>query len=328
MNAVVALYRWLVSEGLISPAAPLWQEKDRYLGFKNAKGVGSMIKVKVTDVSIKVPVQNDPYDGIIDDGGRLRPLTLGEQKWIIEALAELDNPEMTLIHALMLATGARIQTVLTLRVWHARLEAPEHMGELRLPVGPGTGIDTKHGKRATMHIPCWLQERLHIYSLSDRATTRRMRAPGGDRKDQYLFLTQQGNPYYQGKSEARRFDPSMNVRHQKRAQTVRAFITEHVIPYVRERYDPKFHYRIHDLRATYGMNLTDIQLGLVEQKKTTLARAREFVRTRMWHERGSTTDLYLNYRRNNDMVYEAVDAHEQYYRELIERAWKGGLHRA
>lgn len=325
MGAVIGFYRWLMAEKIFSPAFPLWQEKDHYLTFKDAQGFSVGMTVKSTDVSIQTPQQDDPFDGTIDDGGKLRPLPLNEQKWLVEALAHLGNPEMTLMHAFMMATGARIQTVLTMRVRHAQLELPDSVTELRFPVGPGTGVDTKYDKLMTLHIPRWLYERLRVYSMSERAQKRREKAIGGDTEDQYLFLTQQGHPYYQSKSETLSFDPSMTVRHQKKGQTVRVFIAEHVLPYIRAKYDRNFHYQIHDLRATFGMNMTDIQLALVEKKETTLARARDFVKTRMGHESGATTDLYLNYRQNMNMVYAAVDAHEQYYRELIEKAWEGSL---
>lgn len=325
MGAVISFYRWLVTEGLLAPANPLWQERDHYLSFRDAKGFAVEKVVKTTDVSIKTPKQADPYAGTIDDGGKLRPLPIQEQQWLIEALAHLGNVEMTLIHAFMLATGARIQTALTLRVRHAQLDLPAGLGEFRFPVGPGTGVDTKYDKLITLHIPRWLYERLRIYSYSHRASKRRNRAEGGDTEDQYLFLTQQGHPYYQNKSETRAFNPSVTVRHQKKGQTVRTFMAEHVIPYIRKHHDPAFHYQAHDLRATYGMNLTDIQLSLVQRGETTLAQAREFVKKRMGHESSATTDLYLDYRRNLKMVYGAVDAHEQYYRDLIEKAWEGTL---
>ncbi|SOZ16393.1 tyrosine-type recombinase/integrase [Cupriavidus taiwanensis] len=323
MGAVIAFYRWLVAEGLLTPSNPLWQERDHYLSFKDARGFVVEKVVKTTDVTIKTPKQDDPYTESIKDGGKLQPLTIQEQKWLVEALAHLGNVEMTLIHAFMLATGARIQTTLTLRLKHVMLDPPDGLAEIRFPVGPTTGVDTKHDKLTTLYIPRWLYERLRIYSHSERARKRRTRADGGDTADQYLFLSQQGNPYYQSKRETHAFDPTVKVHHQKRGQTVRTFITEHVIPYIRKHCDPAFRYQPHDLRATFGMNLTDIQLAMVQRGEISLTQARDFVRTRMGHESSATTDLYLGYRRTLKMVYEAVDAHEQYFRELIERAWEG-----
>lgn len=327
MGSVMGLYRWLaVTEQILTPEYPMWDSKDQYLNFKDARGFEMSKKIAVSDIGIKVPRQSDAFDGCINDGEKLRPLTMTEQRWLFEALADLQNPEMTLIHALMVTTGARIQTALTLRVRHVQLDLPEELAEFRFPVGPGTGVDTKNDKQITLHIPRWIYELLRTYSHSVRAANRRAKAKGGDSEDQYLFLTQQGAPYYQQKSETLTFDPEFSKRHRDRGQTFRAFIHDRVVPWIRERHDRTFSYRPHDLRATYGMNLTDIQLALVEQKKKTLAQVREFVKTRMGHESSATTDMYLNFRHSQEMIYAAIDGHETYFRDLIDRAWEGSKH--
>lgn len=323
IGSVIGFYRFLQNEKALSPSHPMWDIKDQYLTFKDARGFELNKKIEVTDIRIKAPKQTDPYDGFINDGENLRPLPQHEQRWIFEALADLQNPEMTLIHALMVLTGARIQTALTFKVRHFRKEFPIEVGEIRIPVGPGTSVDTKNDKRLTIHIPRWLYESLREYTYSARSIKRRKLTKGGDSEDQYLFLTQQGSPYYQQKIEALTFNPEYEQRHREKGQTLRVFIRDRIIPWVRKRYDINFHYRPHDLRATYGMNLTEIQLDLVEKKQKSLAQARDFVKTRMGHESSATTDLYLNFRHSQEMVYAAIDGHENYFRDLIDRAWKG-----
>lgn len=323
MGSVIGFYRWLQTEGRLVTAHPTWNEKDVYLSFKDARGFSKTMTVQTTDVSVKVPKNEDPYSNTIDDGGKLRPLNEAEQLWLFEALVSLGNPEMLLIHAFMVYTGARIQTALTLKVKHARRTTVSGKEEMRLKIGSGTGIDSKYDKQMILHIPVWLYEKMRVYSHSDRAILRRERAEGGDTEDQYLFLTQQGSPYYESKSTSTVFNSSINIRHQKRGQTVRAFVTDRIIPWVQSRYEKDWHYRMHDLRATYGMNLTDIQLELVKAGKITLSMAREFVRARMGHKSSATTDLYLNFRRHQEMIYAAVDRHEDHLKELIERAWNG-----
>ena len=322
MGRVIRFYRWLSKEMLIVPDYPMWEEKESYLSVTDARGFYIDIKVDSTDLAIRASKQNDPFALTIKDGGKLRPLTYREQQWLIDALAHLNNTEMTLVHLLMLTTGARIQTACTLRVRHVRDKFPNGLKEYRLPVGASTGVDNKFDKQMTLHIPIKLYEELKIYSYSDRSKHRRQKAVGGDTEDQYLFLTQQGNPYYRHKAEALSFDPSLFIRHQKRGQTIRVFIRDHIIPYIREKYDKNFNYQIHDLRATYGMNLTDTLLARVERHEIDLNRAREFVKTYMGHERYETTDRYLDYRRNLKMVYDAVDDHEKYFAELIGMALK------
>ncbi|SAK61346.1 Phage integrase family protein [Caballeronia hypogeia] len=325
MGSVIGFYRFLVAEGMLVPENPLWEDRDQYLTFKDARGLSISKRVNVTDVSIRAPKQLDPYDGCISDGERLRPLPQNEQEWLFEALAGLQNPEMLLVHLLMVTSGARIQTALTLRVADVRNELTDSAREFRCSAGPGTGIDTKNNKQLTIHIPRWVYEMLRKYAFSDRAAARRSRAKGGNNDDQYLFLTQQGSPYYQQKAESLRFDPDFDRRYRERGQALRMFIRDRVIPWVRQRYARDFHYKPHDLRATYGMNLTDVQLAAVERKEKTLSQARDFVRVRMGHECSATTDLYLNFRSNQATVYAAVDGHEAYFRDLIEKAWRGAL---
>ena len=323
MSCVVRFYRWLAQEGVIRFANDPWQEREFFLNFKDSTGFERSKVIKTTDVSVKAPVNVDPLDGRIDDGGKLRPLTSEEQMWVKEALINLGNSEMLLIHVFALLTGARIQTVATLRVRHVEIEIPEAAKEHILKAGPGTGIDTKFDKQLSLHVPRELCHLLRVYSMSDRAKKRRAKAPGGDTREQYLFLTQQGSPYYEGKCTTQVFDPDFKLHHRKKAQTVRQFITDHMIPYIRKHYDPQFHYQFHDLRASYGMNLTDIQLQLVTAGKITLTQARHFVQKRMGHESSATTDRYLDYRAHMKMVWAAVDGYETFVRELIDAATKG-----
>ena len=325
MSNVIAFYRWLTKEGVLLPANPPWRETDLYVEIKDAHGFSKTKKIATTDISIRVPQQRDPYDETIEDGGKLRPMSATEQKWLIDALSSLGNTEMTLIHLFGLLTGARIQTILTIRVRHALLDLNDiPNGNLAFPIGPGTGIDTKHDKPMALHIPVWFYRILRIYATSDRAKKRRIRAKGGDTEDQYLFLSQRGAPLYQDKLSAMKFDATNKLRHKKAGQGVRQFITERVIPFIREKYKEKnFHYRFHDTRATAGMNWTDKQLKLVEKGEITLHEAREFVRSRMGHESSATTDGYLQYRRNLKIVRWVEERHETHLQQLAQQAMKG-----
>lgn len=322
MSSVVSFYTWLRNEGVLVPAHSPWKESDRYIDLKDVHGFKFSKRVTTTDVSIRVPRQADPYDGTIDDGGTLCPLSQEEQGWLMDALISLGNTEMTLIHLFGLLTGARIQTILTFRVRHVLVELDDPVPlELRFPVGPGTGIDTKNDKQLVLHIPIWFYQMLRTYVHSERARRRRCRALGGDTEDQYLFLSARGAPLYQSKAESQSFDDSKNLRHAKAGQGIRQFMTERVIPFIREKYDaPGFHYRFHDTRASFGMNLTDAQLGLVAKGEVTLHEAREFVKTRMCHESSATTDRYLQYRNNLKLVRAVGAAYDNHLRQLAERA--------
>jgi hypothetical protein len=325
MSAVIAFYRWLDSEGLVKLANRPWNESDKYFNFKDSRGFGVSKRVVTTDLAINVPKQNDPFAETIGDGGQLRPLHVHEQLWLIDALRELGNTEMTLIHLVALLTGARIQTVLTLRLRHVRLQAVHGSLDYGLRIGPGTGVDTKGDKLMSLFIPAWLYEKLRTYSYSDRARRRRGKAVSGDNEDQYLFLSKQGVPYYQSKSDSLAFNPRNALRHSKAGQGVRQFISERIIPAIRTKHDAHFHYRFHDLRASFGMNLTDSQIALVESKKITLHEAREYVKTRMGHTSSATTDIYLNYRKKLNHARFAIADFERHLQTLLDSAMDGAL---
>ncbi|MFM0091998.1 site-specific integrase [Paraburkholderia sediminicola] len=337
MGTVIAFYRKLEMEKVFVPAEAPWVEREQYLQFADRHGFVRGKVIKSTDLKINVPKTDDPFDGMILDGAKLRPLRAEEQEWVVDALAEIGNTEMTLIHVLALVTGARIQTALTLRRRHIlrpnfrnRSEVTTMPGvpnpAVRVPVGYGTGVDTKFDKQMELHIPHWFFEKLISYANGLRGTMRRMLAVGGDCEDQYLFLSRRGIPFYQSKAESSSFNDQNGLRHVKSGQAVRQFITERVIPSIREAHGvTNFHYRFHDLRATAGMNLTDYQLQLVAKGQTTLLEAREYVRLRMGHESSETTERYLKFRYQLAHIRWVEERHEEHLRDLCERGMKGQL---
>ena len=210
-----------------------------------------------------------------------------------------------------------IQTILTFRVRHVMVELDGIQNNiLRFAVGPGTGIDTKLNKKLVLHIPIWFYQMLRIYALSNRAARRRQLAVGGDTGDQYLFLSMRGAPFYRAKSESGTYAIDNNLRHEKTGQAVRQFMTERVIPYIRDKYDAKFHYQFHDTRATFGMNLVDERLKLVDEKKATTKEVMDFVQARMGHASPITTERYLTYRSRMKMVRSVQDGWEQHLATL------------
>lgn len=330
MSAVISLYRWMVEENLFEPDFPPWQEREYLLSFKNTQGFSMMKSVASTDISIKAPKSDDPFDGAIQDGGKLRPLSAEEQQWVMEATRALGNTEMQLLLLFMLLTGARIQTACTLRVRHFTGLNPHFSKALsgkhevfKLQVGPKAGIDTKNDKAMVLQVPRPLYEVMRSYAQSNRARKRRGLAEGGDNPDQYLFLTQQGSPYFTAKEEALAFDPNLKRRHQKTGGTVRQYLKEHLIPYVRQHHDKTFHFRIHDLRASFGMNQTDVQLDLVEKGEITLHKARITVMALMGHASSATTDLYLDYRKLQAQAYAAIDGYGEQVQKWIADAMAG-----
>jgi integrase len=313
MSSVVSFYRWLINEEIIRPENDPWEERTYNLSLQ-----------------IKSEQAEDPFDDTIVDEGKLRPLPPREQDWVMRAADACGNGEMYFMLLFMMLTGARVQTAGTLRIRDfqpgksAFSKSLSRNGEVyKLKVGPGTGIDTKRDKNGVLQVPRELYEALCIYAQSDRSRRRRGLALGGDHDDQYLFLTQQGNPYYTAKEEMQKFNPALSRRHHKNGGTIRQFLTERLIPYIREHFDRDFSFRLHDLRATFGMNQTDIQMALVQSGVISLQKARTNVTALMWHTSSATTDRYLGYRKRVEAAIVAVNGYGEAVQKWIDIAMAG-----
>ncbi|MFM0213834.1 site-specific integrase [Paraburkholderia sediminicola] len=319
MGAVVRFYRWLMSEAGFRPANAPWVESGRFIEFRDQKGFSSVIKVKTTDLSISGRRAEDPWDDCIQDGGRLRPLPSSEQSVLLESLATLGNTEMTLIHLFALLTGARIQTVLTVRAKHV-MRKPDgfHGDDIRLACGPGTGIDTKGGVKGVLHLPRGFYEQLYVYVHSDRARKRRQLADGGDHPDQPLFLSHRGAPLYEDRESRGPVSTGPHVRrHVKTGQAVRQFIRDELLPMMRVQLgNPRYEFSFHDLRATFGLNMVDAMTA----NETKYTRTLDQLRQLMWHSRLSTTEGYFGYRQNCKLFDAVQEGWSEHLSTLITRA--------
>jgi hypothetical protein len=301
MSTVVGFYRFLMNEERMrfEPANKPWVDRQFWLEYRDSRGLKQVTSIDTTDVSIHVPKQDYTWDGTIADGGRLRPLPFGEQKHLIATLKKLGNPEYELMHYVALLSGAREQTVLTLRWGYFELPPNKVKFPYKLRCGPGTFIDTKRDvTNVYLVVPPLLYKLLHVYANSDRASGRRHKSKLGEEEMNYLFLTNQGSPYYESKDDRNAVASSDGPLKKSSpiGQNLREFVAERVIPEVRKTL-PRFSYRFHDLRATFGMNWVDHAIGDDHTKKNYLW-ARDQLRKLLWHKDPKTTDGYLEYRQN------------------------------
>ena len=153
-----------------------------------------------------------------------------------------------------------------------------------------------------------LYEWLHIYAISDRARSRREKSNLKQDPLNYLFLSSQGAPHYQSKDDRNALRDSTEPlkRSSSTGQNLRSFITDYVIPEIRKTI-PQFHYRFHDLRATFGVNWVDAVMGNEGARQRYLW-AREQLRKLMWHKSSTTTDRYIEYREHIEQL-EKAEAH-------------------
>ncbi|EGR0379925.1 tyrosine-type recombinase/integrase [Vibrio cholerae] len=321
ISSVQNFYRWLVVDG-VKFEYPLWLENDAALMFKDARGFQKSKSVKSTDLtrSFRVVKSNDDYSEHVDDGGKLRPLPKDEQVALIHALKAIGNTEMTLAFFLALATGARLQTVFTLRRQNFLDEPYKGAVSHRIKVGDGTPVSTKYGKQMVLLVPLFLYRRVQIYMNSERCHQRMKLSKHvyPENSDQYLFLTRTGQPYYMAENDPFTF----LYRNPPRGNAVTQFIRQQLKPEL-YRLGFEFEFRFHDLRATFGMNLLEsfvIQMSKAEPHlvvKADMTKALMLVRSRMGHTSIRTTEAYLNYREKYRVALDLQSEYEAYLESML-----------
>ncbi len=322
MSTVISCYRFLMRNSRMNfnPANDPWVESELGIEYRDDKGFKQVVSVTTTDIAIKNSPRQDAWDETIQDGGKLRPLPVEEQKALVRALKELGNLEYALMHYMALLTSAREMTVLTLRVRDV-MRPPEQIPQWshKIRCGRGTGIDTKGDvSDVYLSMPRELYTQLHAYAVSERARQRRAKTALREDPSNYLFLTQHGQPFYESKEDRNSLRDSTEPMRRSAldGRPLRKFIEQRVIPLVRKNY-PKFKYRFHDLRATFGMNWVDFQMqeagpeGIAKRYQW----ARDQLRKLMWHKSAITTDKYLEYREH---MHHLQLAQEGWSRHLIE----------
>ncbi|MBU7435782.1 integrase [Paraburkholderia fungorum] len=317
ISSLIGLYRHLMEHPRyrFTPAHAPWREKTIGLPSKDEMGFSRIIEVTTTDLAIPKAETGTAWDLTVRDGGKLRPLPMVEQVALFNALKSLGNTEYWLMHLVSVITGARIQTVLTLRLKYF-LEPPSTAGKLyKLQCGPGTGIDTKRNRsKVWLSIPKPLYEALHTYAKSNRARNRQDKSAMGRGGNNYLFLTQHGKPFYEAKDDLLKH--GLGKKTKKVGQGVWDFIHKQVIPEVRKVL-PDFSYRFHDMRATFGLNWCD-SIEKLEGGKYSYQWALNQLRQRMWHKDLKTTEAYLKYRENHELLERAEEAYGLWMSGLVE----------
>lgn len=304
INAVVNFYRRIMRWNLVDEQIEgvAFEEITKYISVTSAVGIPKNLKVNSHNLAIVSPKKQSQTE-YINDGGDLRPLTVREQSCVLKALLE-SSREYQLMFYFALFTGARVQTVGTLHIKHLQGDLDSN-GYLRLPIGAGTLIDTKRGKRMTLLVPSWLVKDMLIYSRSAEAKKRRNRSYYGDTEDNYVFLSKNGVPYYTCKKEIldrRDSRISVNAGMVDRARGVtiqdgaalRTHIQQILLPRIHLTSSDFQEFTLHDLRATFGMNLLESQLQHMGDQNITAAL--EYVQQRMGHSNKEITMQYLNYK--------------------------------
>lgn len=258
-----------------------------------------------------------PLGFVREDGADLRPLSnleLGAFLGTIRNEKEWSTVER-LILLVALMTGARKQTVLTIRLKHLKGFTQDKLtreGAYKLHVGPRTGIDTKYDKVQVLYVPMQLAEELVTLARSPMMKKRqdKFRAQlesnhsglSMDDDDMYLFLSDQGNCYYMAASDPR----YVMVKSPPTGQVTEA-IKRKLIAKAFSIFPRDFSY--HWLRATFAYQLYQRLQVVIKQGVLEPGEDIGFIQRRMHHESRETTENYLKL---FSMTQEKVIAQEVY----------------
>lgn len=324
MQAVIGFYRGILQGGLVRESAIAnapYEARTIGVPVVNSIGLQYIKQVQTSNLTIKAP-RRDTVLGAIKDGGNLRPLTEEEQEIILAELEHYGNRAFQLMCFVALSTGARIQTVCTLRVKHLKdmLKSKPVGGEYLLKVGSGTDIDTKNDVNYRLHFPRKLAVLLGEYVASEEHAERCAKSFYGKSDENYVFLARNGSAYFTSKQEVRdrqegafsqRISPKDRVTFTiQKGFAVRNYI-QRLLRDIRRKHQDFNHFRFHDLRATFGMNFVR------DADQAGVRDVREPLRSRMGHKNFQTTQLYLNYDETNEAVLNVTAYHHDRLNRLV-----------
>lgn len=318
INRVVDFYDRLLTNGFISPKNFDNEPFDRIIKkitLNNSIGLEFQKTIHTSNLAIPIPKKNQIYD-CINDGGQLRPLTQDQQKIFGEYLNKYGNRQLQLICIFSLLTGARLQTICTLKIYHIKKlinkinnEQSEHtnngmLKSYKLRVGGRTGVDTKKNKELSLRLPLKLVLTLQNYINSQAWYERALKNHYGTSNEGYIFTTRSGLPYYTSIAEIIdiKNDPSLKQLSIRRGEAVIKNLASLLIK-IREDHSNYPLFSFHDLRATFGMNYLRLLLNTNLEKDQCLLKLKEV----MGHNNIETTIIYLNYRDITNEFSEAQD---------------------
>jgi integrase len=316
ISSVISFYKWMNLKKVLLPENSPWKERQILIKVDGDGRKPIYRQVETTDLAFKGITQADIT--LITDGGRLKPLIEDQQISLITKLSRLGNPEMYYAHLFALFSGARIQTVLTMRAEYidACSKGPNNCAYIK--VGPGTGVETKANKAFSLLVPWGLVEQLMVYIKSERYKRRALLSKGGRYKDkEYLFLTNRGDPYYHSGQDS----ILENKRYASEGAAIRQFINDRVIPGLRCE-DECFRYSFHDLRASFAMNIYNSFSSLNGDQKVSVSYIREYLRFRLGHASQKALDDYMAYNGNNKVAAQAQHDWESRLDLFLERKFQ------
>jgi integrase len=265
MAAIIHFYRWAQVYGWVDRKSK-WDDRNTAIQFVTSVGLSRTMSVVTSELAI--PNRKQAGGGL--EGG-LQPLTDENRAVLLKFLFDHGKVELYLMAMIGFFTGARSETIRTLRL--SSLDNAVNDSTIssmkRVVVGPGTGIKTKYNVGGALLFPSELVDQLERYAYSARRLGRQARASEKDRG--LLFLSERGNAY----SETTFTKLISYLRESLSAAGLNQFQ----------------HFKFHQTRATFGTQLMRLAMKILPSQVDAIV----FVRDAMLHKDEATTWKYIKF---------------------------------
>lgn len=291
MSAVIQFYRHAEAHEFVTPETAMWKEKSVVLPWYDTAGFKrAMVRIK-TDLAIpnRAPLGTNLEDGLL-------PLSETHMTEVLEFSSQSQTTELHLMLATGFFTGARIETITTLRIENLEQARPDPYMKafFLIRVGPGTGVATKFDVEGDLLVPDFLLAALKKYAYSTERLKREAKAASENRS--ILFLTSHGRTYS--------------------GESMRRLMTDLRRGAIRAGLKFMQRFKFHETRATYGTWIMKIALSV-----TTVPAAIAFVKNSMLHKHEATTMKYVKFLEVTKGKQEASAAFSEAFTGLRDRNW-------
>jgi hypothetical protein len=330
LSKLVQFYRYLVDEFKIKFKVTPWIFDKEGLKLIQLQDRVLLKKYKTSDIqqvkgaSRETSEQASFAGEIFDSGERLRPLPESELKILFKALSEIGNTEMTLAHKIIAGTGARTQTIFTLRQCHFEYEP--NVGEEQVYIKAGRWqkegqslADSKLNNPFLINMPIEIYRAVKVYIRSQRAKNRYEKAKYrfDEPRIQYVFMTQQGSPFYVSKSDPYR----MKYKNIPSGQALTTFVNSILKPKLTEMKfeNPQKRFKFHNLRASYGLMRLNFYLEHISKGQNVgkaYDKALQLTQKDMNHKSLKTTLNYVQLQENSELIAQANSGWSHYLKEM------------
>lgn len=301
MNRILRFYDFLISENVFTPEELKNRPYEKIRTYVSCiSATGDVYKKQVDTSNLKIRHSPRPsYGDEIIDGGRLHPLSMIEQQIFLKYLEQYSSRDFQLICYMALYTGARLQTICTLRVFHIKELLKKQMPNsfddtYSIQIGGKSIIDTKGGYAQNLKVPTWLIKDINQYLSSESWKKRASQSFYRATDENYIFLTKYGNPYYTSMKEIEdrnlKTIPNNIKSSIHKGNSARQALTKSINLMHKNKEDIRT-FTLHDLRATFGVNL----LLSASKHVNDIDQILPYIQSRMGHRNIMSTIHYVRY---------------------------------